>query len=88
VWAAGGVAYYGATGGLNTAITELGQSGVVYQVSTGMLGAVGGLLAVIGVVACPITSGDTSFRSARLILAEITQLHGKHNMVYKNCQLD
>ena len=77
VWAAGGVAFYGATGGLNTAITELGQSGVVYQVSTGMLGAAGGLLAVIGVIACPITSGDTSFRSARLILAEITKLDQK-----------
>jgi carbon starvation protein CstA len=39
-----------------------------------MLGTVGGLLAVVGVVVCPITSGDTAFRSARLILAEITRL--------------
>jgi len=35
---------------------------------------VGGALAVVGVVVCPITSGDTAFRSARLILAEITHL--------------
>ena len=69
VWAAGGVAFYGVTGGLQNAITEMGQSGVVYDVSTGMLGMVGGVLAIVGVVACPITSGDTAFRSARLILA-------------------
>ena len=42
-----------------------------------MLGTVGGVLAVIGVVVCPVTSGDTAFRSARLILAEITGLDQK-----------
>ncbi|MBR6889900.1 MAG: carbon starvation protein A [Clostridia bacterium] len=75
VWAAGGVAFYGATGGLNEALTNLGQSGVVYDISTGMLGAVGGLLAIVGVIACPITSGDTAFRSARLILSEMYHLN-------------
>ena len=74
VWAAGGVAFYGTTGGLGSAISDMGQSGVVYDISTGMLGPVGGILAIIGVIACPITSGDTAFRSARLILAEITKL--------------
>ena len=77
VWAAGGVAFYGATGGLYGAISSLGQSGVVYDISTGMLGPVGGVLAIVGVIACPITSGDTAFRSARLILAEITGLKQK-----------
>ncbi len=77
VWAAGGVAFYGATGGLFNAISAFGQSGVVYDISTGMLGKLGGALAVIGVVACPITSGDTAFRSARLILGEITNLNQK-----------
>ncbi len=77
VWAAGGVAFYGATGGLQNALDNLGQSGVVYDVSTGMLGTIGGILAIVGVVACPITSGDTAFRSARLILAEITKLDQK-----------
>lgn len=77
IWAAGGVAFYGATGGLQNALTELGQSGVVYDISTGMLGKVGGILAIIGVIACPVTSGDTAFRSARLILAEITNLGQK-----------
>ena len=74
VWAAGGVAFYGATGGLNNALSSLGQSGAVYDISTRMLGPVGGGLAIVGVIACPITSGDTAFRSARLILAEITKL--------------
>ena len=77
VWAAGGVAFYGATGGLNEALTDLGQSGVVYDISTGMLGQIGGLLAIVGVVACPITSGDTAFRSARLILSEMFHLNQK-----------
>ena len=77
IWAAGGVAFYGATGGLKEAISAMGQSGVVYDISTGMLGAVGGVLAITGVIACPITSGDTAFRSARLILAEITGLDQK-----------
>ena len=77
VWAAAGVAYYGATGGLNRALTDLGQSGTVYDISTGMLGIAGGVLAIIGVIACPITSGDTAFRSARLILSEVTGLDQK-----------
>ncbi len=78
VWAAGGIAFYGTTDGLSGAVAKLGQSGVVYQISTGMLGKIGGLLAIIGVVACPITSGDTAFRSARLILAEIFNLNQKY----------
>lgn len=74
VWAAAGVAFYGGTQMLSDALTSLGQSGVVYEISHTMLGGVGGALAVIGVVVCPITSGDTAFRSARLILAEWTGL--------------
>ena len=77
VWAAGGVAFYGVTGGLSEAISDYGQSGVVYDIAHGMLGTVGGILAIVGVVACPITSGDTAFRSARLILAEALKLDQK-----------
>ena len=43
---------------------------VVNDICTGWLGVIGGLLALLGVVAAPITSGDTAFRSARLIIAE------------------
>ena len=74
VWAAAGVAFYGSTGGLQQALASMGQSGVVYDISTKLLGTVGGVLAIIGVVACPITSGDTAFRSARLTLAEAFHL--------------
>lgn len=77
VWAAAGVAFYGATGGLQQALADLGQSGVVYEISTTLMGVVGGVLAIIGVVACPITSGDTAFRSARLIIAETFSLDQK-----------
>ena len=77
IWAAAGVAFYGATELLHSAIATLGQSGTVYDISINMLGDIGGLLAIVGVVVCPITSGDTAFRSARLILAEITRLDQK-----------
>lgn len=70
VWAAAGVAFYGATGGLQNALAELGQSGVVYDISTSLLGVVGGAMAIIGVVVCPVSSGDTAFRSARLTIAD------------------
>ena len=43
---------------------------VVKIICTGWLGMVGSILAILGVVAAPITTGDTCFRSARLILAE------------------
>jgi len=77
IWAAAGVAFYGTTEMLQTALTTSGQSGVVYEISTKMLGSIGGALAIVGVVVCPVTSGDTAFRSARLILAEWTGLDQK-----------
>ena len=76
VWAAAGVAFYGTTQVLNEALKN-GASNVVYEISTGVLGTVGGILAIAGVIICPITSGDTSFRSARLILAETFGLDQK-----------
>lgn len=76
VWAAAGVAFYGTTQLLNNALAG-GASNVVYEISTGVLGAFGGVLAIAGVVICPITSGDTAFRGARLILAETFHLEQK-----------
>ncbi len=70
IWAAAGVAFYGTTDVLGDALNTLGQSGVVYDISHELLGVVGGVFAIVGVVICPITSGDTAFRGARLILAE------------------
>ncbi len=70
VWAAAGVAFYGTTEMLKNALNTYGQAGVVYEISFGMMKKIGGILAIIGVVVCPVTSGDTAFRGARLILAE------------------
>lgn len=68
IWASAGVAFYEGTQGLLTA--GGGCSSTVYDMSIGLLGNVGGVLAMIGVIACPITSGDTAFRSARLTIAD------------------
>lgn len=73
IWAAAGCALYEVTGGLNTGLAEAlagGQSAAIYDVCSKTMGGVGIALAMIGVVVCPITSGDTAFRSARLTLAD------------------
>ncbi len=57
--------------------TSLQAPQVVTAVSEGWLGLVGGILALMGVVAAPITSGDTALRSARLIVAEFIHLEQK-----------
>lgn len=61
--------YGGAAGELGVPST-LQAPEVVTAVSKGWLGVIGSVLAILGVVAAPITSGDTAFRSARLIIAE------------------
>ncbi|MGL4988072.1 MAG: carbon starvation CstA family protein [Cetobacterium sp.] len=67
VWAAAAMTFFGGTEGLMNA----GSAGVVVNtISNSILGKVGGALALLGVVACPITSGDTAFRSARLAIAD------------------
>jgi carbon starvation protein CstA len=76
IWAAAGVSFYGTTQLLHEALKG-GASNVVYDISTGVLGVFGGALAVAGVIICPITSGDTAFRSARLVLAETFKLDQK-----------
>ena len=70
IWAAAGMAFYHGTDGLGTAMKEAGPGGVVNNVSISLLGRAGGILAILGVIICPITSGDTAFRSARLTLAD------------------
>lgn len=77
IWAAAGCSIYAVTDGLNTGLNEalaMGQSAAIYDVSLKTMGSVGVILAMIGVVVCPITSGDTAFRSARLTLADWLKL--------------
>lgn len=80
IWAAAGCTLYEVTGGLNTGLSAIlanGQSAAIYDVCQKTMGGVGIALAMIGVIVCPITSGDTAFRSARLVLADWFQLEQK-----------
>ena len=64
---------YEVTDGLSTGLSAIlanGQSAAIYDVCSKTMGGVGVALAMIGVIVCPITSGDTAFRSARLVLAD------------------
>lgn len=80
IWAAAGCSLYQATGGLQTGLAEAlgnGQSAAIYDVCARTMGGVGIALAMLGVIACPITSGDTAFRSARLVLADWFKIEQK-----------
>lgn len=65
------------TNGGKSLIQYFTAPNVVEKVCTGWLGFFGGVLAIFGVVAAPITSGDTAFRSARLIIADALHLSQK-----------
>ena len=73
IWAAIAMAFFGGADGLSHTMAEHGNDAAwaVNTISRSTLGIIGGILAVLGVVAAPITSGDTAFRSARLIIADI-----------------
>lgn len=76
IWAAAGMAFFGGIQELNVVMAEHkgNAAWVVNEISNSLLGKAGGLLALIGVVVAPITSGDTAFRSARLIIADFLKL--------------
>lgn len=77
IWAAISMSFFGG-------IRELGEmmvaqkgnaAWVVNEISNSLLGKFGAVLAILGVVAAPITSGDTAFRSARLIVADLLRFN-------------
>jgi carbon starvation protein CstA len=72
IWAAIGMSFYGGIRELNEmmAAHEGNAAYLVNEISNSLLGKFGGIIALLGVVAAPITSGDTAFRSARLIVAD------------------
>ena len=76
IWAAIAMAFWNGASGLNAAIAEYGgQAAVMVDViARTTLGEVLAGLVIFGVVACAITSGDTAFRSARLIVADFMGL--------------
>ena len=70
LWATAGLAFFHGTVGLAEELATGGASTAVYDIAVGVAGPIGGILAVIGVVICPITSGDTALRSARLMVQD------------------
>ena len=79
IWAAIGMAFWGGTEGLNAAIAQYGGSAAkMVDVITGTtLGPVAAACVLVGVVGCAVTSGDTAFRSARLIVADVFNISQK-----------
>ena len=76
IWAAIGMSFYGGVRELNDVMTvnQGNAAFLVNEISNSLLGKIGGALALLGVVAAPITSGDTAFRSARIIVADFMKL--------------
>lgn len=70
IWAAAAMSIFNGPVGLNEVLAAGGPAGVVSEVSIATLGAFGGTLAILGVIVLPITSGDTAFRAARMIIAD------------------
>lgn len=79
IWAAIGMAFWGGVQGLNEAIAANGGNAalLVDAIAYETLGGVVAGLVIFGVIACAITSGDTAFRSARLIVADFMGLEQK-----------
>ena len=83
IWATAAMAYFGGPEGLNAAMTDTGievngqliknaqAADLVNVICNSWLGKVGAVIAILGVVICPITSGDTAFRSLRLSIADL-----------------
>ena len=72
IWAAAATYFFHENG-----MGESNASIIVDAITKDWLGTVGGVLAILGVIAAPITSGDTAFRSARLIVADFLKLEQK-----------
>ncbi|WP_456296149.1 carbon starvation protein A [Vibrio sp. AK197] len=77
IWCAIALSFFGSLDALQEAVANGGPGNVVYSSSFGLLGVFGGIIAFLGVVILPITSGDTAFRSSRLILAEYFNVEQK-----------
>ena len=78
IWAAAAMGLYnsGSTAGATAAVGE---------VAKGLLGPVGGIIAILGVIVLPITSGDTALRSCRLMVADYLHIDQKPE---KSCTCD
>ena len=80
IWAAAAMAFFktNSVEGWNLLnMSGAGNSSTVNEIAKGVLGPIGTVLAIVGVVICPITSGDTALRSCRLIVGEWLKLDQK-----------
>ncbi len=78
IWAAAAIAFFdGSFDGLAAFLKEKTPAVLVNDISVEWLGTFGGVLAMLGVIAAPITSGDTALRSARLIAADFLHIPQK-----------
>ena len=73
----GGWAYFQEIDG---ALTQISATSVVGVVCRSMLGSIGGIIAIIGVIVLPVTSGDTALRSLRLIIADTFHIKQDRNI--------
>lgn len=70
IWVTLGLSFYQSPEALAAVIQAGSPTLVVKEISVALLGPVGGVLALLGVVVLPISTGDTAFRSARLLVAD------------------
>ncbi len=88
IWAAAAIKFAGSYEHLSELMTSDGKSNpalIVNMICHTWMGRIGAVLAVLGVVAAPITSGDTAYRSARLIVADF--LHMDQHRIWKRLLL-
>lgn len=78
IWATAAIAYFGGPYELNEAMAAgMEPADAVKIICESWLGKAGAVIAIIGVVVCPITSGDTAFRSLRISIADLLKIDQK-----------
>lgn len=75
IWATAAIAYCGGADGLNASGKT--PAVIVNEICSNWLGVAGAIAAILGVIVCPITSGDTALRGVRLILADTLRIPQK-----------
>ena len=76
IWATAAINYFGGPEGLNAAASAGNTPAIIVNtLCNDWLGKVGAAIAILGVVICPITSGDTAFRSLRLMLGDVMKIN-------------
>ncbi len=77
IWVTLGLSFYESPEALNAVIKAGTPTLVVKEISMTLLGPVGGILAILGVVVLPISTGDTAFRGARLMVSDALHIEQK-----------